>query len=249
MEDTSRGLYGLLFHPEVAHTDHGLELLRHFAFDVCGCTGDWTMASFIDEATSRIRSQVGDGRVICGLSGGRGLHRRGAADPPRHRRPPDLHLRGQRACCVLDEATQVQQRFRDKMQPAARIRGCLGDFPDAPGRRHRPRAEAEDHRADVHRGVRGEGRRSGALRFPRAGHAVSRRDRVGVGRRPVVGDQEPSQRRRAARAHAVQAGGASARAVQGRGPPARARPRARRGVRRSGSRSRARDWPSASLAR
>ena len=60
----------MLFHPEVAHTDRGKELLRNFAFDVCGCTGDWTIASFIDEATSRIKAQVGNGRVVCGLSGG-----------------------------------------------------------------------------------------------------------------------------------------------------------------------------------
>jgi GMP synthase (glutamine-hydrolysing) len=70
MAAPDRGLYALLFHPEVAHTDRGTEILRNFAFDVCGCTGDWTMASFVDEAIGRIRGQVGDGRVACGLSGG-----------------------------------------------------------------------------------------------------------------------------------------------------------------------------------
>jgi len=65
-----RRLYALLFHPEVAHTDHGIDILRNFAFQVCGCTGDWTMSSFVEEATARIRRQVGDGRVVCGLSGG-----------------------------------------------------------------------------------------------------------------------------------------------------------------------------------
>jgi GMP synthase (glutamine-hydrolysing) len=70
MEAPERGYYALLFHPEVAHTDRGKELLRNFAFDVCGCTGDWTIASFIDEATARIKTQVGEGRVVCGLSGG-----------------------------------------------------------------------------------------------------------------------------------------------------------------------------------
>ena len=70
IEDPARRLYGLLFHPEVAHTDGGMEILRHFAFDVCGCRGDWTMASFVDESIARIREQVGDGRVVCGLSGG-----------------------------------------------------------------------------------------------------------------------------------------------------------------------------------
>ena len=65
-----RRLYALLFHPEVAHTDHGVDILRNFAYDVCGCTGDWTMRSFVEEATERIKTQVGDGRVVCGLSGG-----------------------------------------------------------------------------------------------------------------------------------------------------------------------------------
>jgi GMP synthase (glutamine-hydrolysing) len=70
MEAPDRGYYALLFHPEVAHTERGKEILRNFAFDVCGCTGDWTIASFIDEAIGRIRAQVGDGRVVCALSGG-----------------------------------------------------------------------------------------------------------------------------------------------------------------------------------
>jgi GMP synthase (glutamine-hydrolysing) len=70
MAAPDRRLYALLFHPEVAHTDRGLDILRNFAFDVCGCTGDWTMSSFVAEATAQIRQQVGDGRVVCGLSGG-----------------------------------------------------------------------------------------------------------------------------------------------------------------------------------
>jgi GMP synthase (glutamine-hydrolysing) len=70
MEAPERGYYALLFHPEVAHTEHGKAILRNFAFDVCGCTGDWTITSFIDESTKRIRQDVGDGRVICALSGG-----------------------------------------------------------------------------------------------------------------------------------------------------------------------------------
>ena len=70
MAHAERNLYALLFHPEVVHTESGLEILRNFAYGVCGCTGDWTMASFVDEATARIRRQVGGGRVVCGLSGG-----------------------------------------------------------------------------------------------------------------------------------------------------------------------------------
>jgi GMP synthase (glutamine-hydrolysing) len=70
MANRERGLYALLFHPEVVHTESGLEILKNFAYGVCGCTGDWTIASFVDEATARIRERVGSGRVVCGLSGG-----------------------------------------------------------------------------------------------------------------------------------------------------------------------------------
>ena len=70
MADEDRRYYAILFHPEVAHTEHGTEILRNFAFDICGCSGDWTMASFVQETVGTIRRQVGDGRVVCGLSGG-----------------------------------------------------------------------------------------------------------------------------------------------------------------------------------
>jgi GMP synthase (glutamine-hydrolysing) len=70
MGDAGRGLYGLQFHPEVAHTPLGKEILRRFLYQVCGCTGDWTPGAFIEEAIARIREEVGDGRIICGLSGG-----------------------------------------------------------------------------------------------------------------------------------------------------------------------------------
>jgi GMP synthase (glutamine-hydrolysing) len=70
MMDDTRALHALLFHPEVVHTQFGLEILRNFAYGVCGCSGDWTMASFVEEATARVKAQVGDRRVVCGLSGG-----------------------------------------------------------------------------------------------------------------------------------------------------------------------------------
>jgi GMP synthase (glutamine-hydrolysing) len=70
LEDTERGLYGIQFHPEVVHTPYGTEVLRRFLDDVCGCSMEWSAASVIDEQVARIREQVGDGRVICGLSGG-----------------------------------------------------------------------------------------------------------------------------------------------------------------------------------
>jgi GMP synthase (glutamine-hydrolysing) len=68
--DDDRRFYGLMFHPEVVHTPHGARLLRNFTHAVAGCAGDWTMHNFRATATARIREQVGEGRVICGLSGG-----------------------------------------------------------------------------------------------------------------------------------------------------------------------------------
>ena len=68
--DEARGFYGVQFHPEVVHTPHGAALLRNFTHGVAGLHGDWTMAEFRQEAIARIRAQVGDRRVICGLSGG-----------------------------------------------------------------------------------------------------------------------------------------------------------------------------------
>lgn len=65
-----RDLYGIQFHPEVVHSDHGAQLLRNFCLGVCGCRGDWSMASFIETQTRAIRETVGDRHVILGLSGG-----------------------------------------------------------------------------------------------------------------------------------------------------------------------------------
>ncbi|MEQ8388294.1 MAG: glutamine-hydrolyzing GMP synthase [Alphaproteobacteria bacterium] len=68
--DDERRYYGVQFHPEVVHTPQGAELLENFTHRVAGCRGDWTMAAFRDRAIDEIRSRVGDGHVICGLSGG-----------------------------------------------------------------------------------------------------------------------------------------------------------------------------------
>ena len=68
--DEARRIYGLQFHPEVAHTPRGALILRNFTHRIAGLKGDWTMAAFRTEAVARIRAQVGQGRVICGLSGG-----------------------------------------------------------------------------------------------------------------------------------------------------------------------------------
>ena len=68
--DESRQYYGVQFHPEVVHTQDGDKLLSRFALDICGCSGSWSMAAYRARAIDAIRKQVGDGKVICGLSGG-----------------------------------------------------------------------------------------------------------------------------------------------------------------------------------
>jgi GMP synthase (glutamine-hydrolysing) len=70
VENPRRKLYGLQFHPEVAHTPRGREILQNFLFHICHCAMDWTMGSFIEEACARVRKQVGDQKVVLGLSGG-----------------------------------------------------------------------------------------------------------------------------------------------------------------------------------
>jgi GMP synthase (glutamine-hydrolysing) len=69
MEDPGRGLYGVQFHPEVLHTEHGLQVLRNF-LDAAGCRPTWTMAGIVEEQIAQVRAEIGGGRAICGLSGG-----------------------------------------------------------------------------------------------------------------------------------------------------------------------------------
>src|SRR5207237_607910 len=70
VEDTARNLYGVQFHPEVAHTPKGKDVLRNFLLNICHLRGDWTMASFIETTVADIRERVGEGSAVCGLSGG-----------------------------------------------------------------------------------------------------------------------------------------------------------------------------------
>ncbi|WEG73503.1 glutamine-hydrolyzing GMP synthase [Vagococcus intermedius] len=70
MANKEKNFHAVQFHPEVRHSEYGNDLLRHFAFDICGCAGDWTMDSFIETEIAKIREKVGDKKVLLGLSGG-----------------------------------------------------------------------------------------------------------------------------------------------------------------------------------
>ena len=68
--DESRGFYGVQYHPEVNHTEHGTDMIRNFLYEVCGAAGDWTMGDYKETAIRQIREKVGDGKVLLALSGG-----------------------------------------------------------------------------------------------------------------------------------------------------------------------------------
>ena len=70
MECPEKGLYAVQFHPEVMHTVGGMTMLRNFVLGVCGCNGDWKMDSFVETTIQSIRDKVGNGKVLCALSGG-----------------------------------------------------------------------------------------------------------------------------------------------------------------------------------
>ncbi len=115
LEDRDRGIYAVQFHPEVAHTEHGMEILKSFLFDAAGCRPTWTNVSIIENAVAEIRAQVGTERVICGLSGGVDS---AVAAALVHKAVGD-----QLVCVFVDtgllrlgEAEQVEQTFRDQFE-------------------------------------------------------------------------------------------------------------------------------------
>lgn len=136
LENRERALYGVQFHPEVAHTERGQEILKRFLFDVCDCRPTWTKVSIIEEAVEEVRAQVGGERVICGLSGGVDS---AVAAALVHKAVGD-----QLTCVFVDtgllrlhEAEQVEETFRRQfavdlvhVKAADRFLGALDDVVD-----------------------------------------------------------------------------------------------------------------------
>jgi GMP synthase (glutamine-hydrolysing) len=115
LEDSGRKIYGVQFHPEVAHTERGQQVLERFLFDVCGCRPTWTMTNVIDSSVEAIRAQVGKEKIICGLSGGVDS---AVAAALVHKAVGD-----QLTCVFVDtgmmregEADQVTETFRNQFQ-------------------------------------------------------------------------------------------------------------------------------------
>ncbi len=70
LENESKGMYGVQFHPEVMHTQYGIDILRNFLYNVCGVSGDWVMSDFVKTAVADLKAKIGDKKVLCALSGG-----------------------------------------------------------------------------------------------------------------------------------------------------------------------------------
>ena len=164
IEDTERRLYGIQFHPEVVHTPYGTHILETFLRDIAGCDMAWSAASVIEEQVARIRDQVGDGRVICGLSGGVDSS---VAALLTYRAVGD-----QLTCVFVDhglmrknEGNQVVAGLPRPVPGAADRGRRRGALPAPPGRGGRAGGQAQDHRRGVHPRLRGAGRQARQPRY------------------------------------------------------------------------------------
>ena len=124
---TGAGLCGIQFHPEVTHTPNGKQMLRNFLYDICGASGGWEMSSYLEQARAAIREQVGDRRVLCGLSGG--------VDSTVVAQLVKEAIGDQLICVFVDngllrknERIQVETAFRDQLSLPVVVADAGADF-------------------------------------------------------------------------------------------------------------------------
>ena len=152
IENPERGLFGVQFHPEVVHTEYGTRVLARF-LELAGCRPSWTMLNIVEDQVAAIREQIGDGRAICGLSGG--------VDSAVAAALVQRAIGDRLTCVFVDhgllrkgEAEQVEQDFVAATGVRLQGRDRGGGVRVRAGRGVRPGAQAEDHRPGVHPRVR-----------------------------------------------------------------------------------------------
>ena len=184
-----QGIIGLQFHPEVSHTPNGADILKNFLYEVCGCKGTWTPASFIAEATDRIRDQVGGGKVICALSGG--------VDSAVTAALVQKAIGDQLTCIFVDngllrreESERVRGVFERHLNLNLIYVDAVDRFLERLGRGYRPGEETAHHRGGVHPCVRGGGGRVGRSELPGPGDVVPRRNREPAPGGRTLGDDQ-----------------------------------------------------------
>ena len=227
VEDPEKKFYGVEFHPEVNHTERGTEVLQNFVFAICGAKQNWNRAGFIAETVESIRKQTEGARAICGLSGGVDST---VAAVLVHR------AMGDRLTNVfVDTGLLRRDEFRDTLEmlrerlglnvigvdASERFLGKLKGVSDPEQKRKIIGNEFIAVFAEEERKLAAASQGGLAGEIPRAGDALSGRDRIGIGEGPLGGDQIAPQRRRTPEGHAVWIDRAFARSLQGRSTPDR----------------------------
>ena len=167
-----RNIYCLQFHPEVAHTVGGVQILKNFVYDVCGCEPTWTMSSYVDTAVKIIQERVGKGKVICALSGG--------VDSSVAAALTSRAVGSQLTCIFVDNGLlRKEERVRLKKFCATRLRpthpGSIGSIPRRLKGCDQSRTQMKDHRPSFYQELRKRGQSVGQSRLSCPRHTVSRR--------------------------------------------------------------------------